>query len=298
MRTALYTTFYPAAARYFVPWYDSVCSQTDHEFDLWIGLDAISRREAEEYLGRTIPALWMQNDCGGSPADMRNKAFDLLSREYDQIVLTDADDVLERTRVEAAQRELAVNEIAGCALRMIDKEGRDLKRIFTPDENSSIDEILPRHNVFGLSNSAYRAELLARCLPVPPDCILIDWLLATRAWSLGARLSFDYVPRMYYRQYEANTAGVLPPFSESQVAISTTRVLTHYSYLLDSDWPLPPKYRKEIEEAQAEAQEFHDAMTSSPRRLTQYVAALNSLQPKYVWWWCVANSALEKLWKN
>jgi hypothetical protein len=298
MRTALYTTFYPAAWKYFAAWYDSVCSQTDREFDIWIGLDAISRREAEEHLGRTVSANWMQNDCGGSPADMRNKAFYRLAGEYDQIVLTDADDVLEGTRMAAARRELAANEVAGCALRMIDKEGRDLKPVFMPDGSDRIDEILLRHNVFGLSNSAYRAEVLARCLPIPPDCILIDWLLVTRAWSLGARLSFDYVPRMYYRQYEANIASVLPPFSEPQVAISTTRVLTHYSYLLHSTWPLPPRCRKEIEDAQAEVQAFRHATTSSPRLLKRYVSALNSLEPKYVWWWCVANSALEKLWKN
>jgi hypothetical protein len=275
-----------------------VCEQTDNEFDLWIGLDAITRREAEKYLGRSISANWMQNDSGGSRSDMRNKAFSLLTKEYDQIVLTDADDVLERTRIAAARQELAVSEAVGCALRIIDKRGRDLNRVFTPDEKSSIDAILPRHNVFGLSNSSYRAELLARCLPIPQDCVLIDWLLATRAWALGARLSFDYVPRMYYRQHEANTAGVLPPFSELQVAVSAARVLTHYSYLLRSDWLLPSRCRKEIEIAEIEVQEFHRTITDSPQRLTEYVAALNKLEPKYVWWWCVANSALEQIWKN
>ena len=70
----------------------------------------------------------------------------------------------------------------------------------------------PRNNVFGLSNSAFRSDLLRRCLPIPADAVLVDWFLATRAWLMGARMAFDPEVEMDYRQYGGNMARVGPPF--------------------------------------------------------------------------------------
>ena len=64
-----------------------------------------------------------------------------------------------------------------------------------------LEHLLVRNNVMGLSNTAYRSDLLRRCLPIPTEAELMDWLLAVRSLALGARLQFDPEPRMWYRQY-------------------------------------------------------------------------------------------------
>ena len=296
--TALYTTFYPGVEKFLQPWFRSVVGQSDRNFDLWIGLDSMSPEDATEAIGSSIEARWIVNAPGSSPAAIRDHAFRQLTEEYEALILVDADDVLDATRVEAARRALERQEVVGCALRLIDEEGADLGRVFSPAPAARPESQLARHNVFGLSNTAYRSDMLKACLPIPEGCILIDWLLATRAWALGARMDFDVTPRMYYRQYGGNTAGVLTPFSASQVLKASCRVLGHYDCLLDSGWPLPPRFREEIAAARARARQFYGAVTGSRQRLEEYVTALNRLEPQHVWWWCVAHSDLENLWKN
>jgi glycosyltransferase involved in cell wall biosynthesis len=298
LRTALYTTLYPSALQYLRPWYESVRAQSEHRFDLCISLDGISVYEAEQAVGRGIPARWITSGSCESPSSIRNKALTWLEHEYDYVILADADDVLDESRLESAVQALEVHDVVGCALRLIDKDGRDLGRVFKPSQSVTLDEILPRHNIFGLSNTAYRSGVLKSCLPIPRDCVVSDWLLATRAWCSGARFHFDFSPRMYYRQHDTNTAGVLLPFSEARVLNATNLVLKHYSFVLSTPAPLPADKRKEIEVASVRAQQFSDSVKTSAQLLTEYVTALNGLEPTYVWWWCVAHSELERIWKN
>ena len=55
--------------------------------------------------------------------------------------------------------------------------------------------------------------------------------------------------------------------------------------------------RKMIDAARDRCRVFADAV-ASPERLASYVRALNSLPPRYIWWWSVANPELEDLWKS
>src|SRR4030095_8527297 len=108
-----------------------------------------------------------------------------------------------------------------------------------PSTDRDLAALLPRGNIFGMSNSAYRAAVLARCLPVPPDCVLPDCLLASRALALGARLTWDNAPRMGYRQYANNCARILPPFTAQGVLTAAALVVQHYRLLLDIKWDWP-----------------------------------------------------------
>jgi hypothetical protein len=298
MKTALYTTFYRAAARYFAPWFESVRAQSDQDFDIWIGLDDLSVAEAENWVGWPIAATWVpQERAAGSPATIRSKALEHLVGQYECVVLTDADDVLGECRVETARRALEDCDVVGCALRLIDHRGQDLERIFRPDPSVALEELLAKHNVFGLSNTAYRTETLGHCLPIPRDCNLIDWYLVTRAWYSDARLGFDYAPHMYYRRHGNNTAGVLAPFSEAQILRATRLVLAHYEFVLDV--PAVSRAKPEsVDAARKRAKLFHQVITTSPERLAEYKRALNALEPNYIWWWSVANPELEDLWKR
>jgi hypothetical protein len=297
---AVYTTVYRGCEPYLASWRESLQEQTDHDFDLWIGLDAITPDEVMAEAGGGLrTAHWIVAEPGDTPASLRQRAFAMLVNAYDEVVLVDADDMLQRSRIESARDALESCDVTACALRLVDESGRDLGLTsFGLDEEEDVDlhELLPRYNVFGLSNSAYRADALARCLPVPPSCELTDWLIATRALVTGAVLRFDAVPRMAYRRHDHNTALVLPPFDAGGVLAASTRVVHHYRLLLESDWLWPPGTRRPFEVARARAEAFHKAMRSSPATLDAYVTALNQLTPRYVWWWAVAHPDLEHLW--
>jgi hypothetical protein len=297
-RLAVYTTMYPGCERYLASWWESFCRQTDRDCDLWIGLDAMTAEQVQTQIGSALQAHWVPARPGDTPASLRQRAFDLLVRHYDKIVLVDADDLLEPTRVEAARQALDSVDVVASALRLVDEQERDLGLVFGPQHDVNLAALLVHHNVFGLSNSAYRACALSDCLPVPAACVLIDWLLATRASIAGASLRFDAVPRMAYRQYAHNCAPVVPPFTGQGVLTATERVVLHYRLLLESDWPWPDGARKPYLVAQRRAERFRESIRNDTDVLSRYVAKLNTLTPQFVWWWVVAHPELEHVWSR
>ncbi len=127
---------------------------------------------------------------------------------------------------------LEASELAGCALCLIDQQGKDLGLTFGLPR--SLD---PRTCFRGTMSlvSPTRPFVQTFCGGVcrsRPSAVLVDWFLATRAWLLGARLAFDPVPRMDYRQHPANTARVRFPFSRDQVISDTALVRQHFQLLL------------------------------------------------------------------
>ena len=297
-RVALYTTVYAGVERYLAPWYRSVQAQTDTDFDLWISVDGLAPDAVARAIGEVPAARWLEAAPGESPARLRTVALERLVTAYPAVVFVDSDDVMHPSRVAAARAALRDHDVTACALEIIDRNGSAVGAVFEPPDGAALDTLLVHHNVFGLSNSAYRSDLLRRCLPAPADCLLMDWLLVTRAWTAGASLGFDRTPRMSYRQYAGNVARVLPPFAPAYVLQATERVLNHYRCVLDPAWPLPQCHRETLGRAQDVARAFHAAITGSAATLTRYIEALNQLPPRYVWWWCVAHPELEDAWSN
>ena len=296
-RLAIHATVYRAALRFLGDWYQSVRAQSDTDFDVWISLDDVTEREVFAIIGEPAHVTWRMAPPNATPSAVRQDALAAMVDAYDGIVAADIDDVMLPSRVAASRASLDDADITACALDVIDESGRDLGVVFVPPADLRLDTMLPRWNVFGFSNVVWRTDMLRRCMPIPASCRLFDWLLTTRAWSLGARLAFDRTPRMRYRQYGANTAAVLPPFSVEQVRDATSRVLDHYRCVLESSWQLAEPYRSQIVAARDRCRIFADAV-ASPERLASYVRALNSLPPRYIWWWSVANPELEHLWKS
>ena len=297
-RLAIYTTMYPGCERFLPSWCDSLLRQTDRGGDLWVGLDSMTPAQVLAAVNAPLKARWVVGRQGDTPASLRQRAFASLVGEYDKIVFVDVDDLLEPTRIESARQALDEVDVVASALRLIDEHGTDLGLAFGPEADVDLSALLVRYNVFGLSNTAYRARALGDCLPVPATCVLIDWLLATRASVIGATLRFDDVPRMAYRQYADNCAPVVPPFTARGVLTASERVVLHYRLLLESNWPWPDGARRPYEIARMRADRFKQTITTSRAVLGRYVAALNELTPQYVWWWAVAHPDLEHLWSR
>jgi hypothetical protein len=296
---ALYTTIYPGVERYLAGWARSVCEQTDKEFQLWIGLDKLKRDSVQSLLGASVKANWVEGFSGASPAQIRQQALAQIVETASEVVLVDSDDLLHRSRVEAARAALQTGDLVGCALRLVDQDGNDLKMAFRLPTHLQLDNVLPRNNVFGFSNSAFRAEVLRRCLPIPANAVLVDWFIATRAWLLGAKLGFDDEPRMDYRQHPSNMAVVRPPFSPDQVSYATALVCEHFRLFLGESVQdyIPDRY-VELERVAREVEEFNQCIIPDPIRLTNYVNAFNAMGTPQIWWSCVAHPALSHLWRK
>lgn len=298
-RLVVYTTIYPGVEEFLPDWYRSVQAQTDQDFQLWIGLDGIEAKVVEAAIGAHLDAVWVPSKPGNTPARIRQQSLAQIVEDVDAVVLVDSDDILHPTRVAASRAALQTSELVACALRLVDQDRQDLGITFTLPERAVPDKILPRHNVFGFSNSAYRSQLLSRCLPIPESVALVDWFLATRAWLIGARLAFDPVIRMDYRQHRANMAPIRFPFDTNRVIRDTKRVRDHFCLL--EAWPTEnalPDRHAQVEEVAADVQLFFERVVSQPKKLENYVRNLNTLEPQAVWWWDVAQPALQWMWKD
>jgi hypothetical protein len=298
-RLAVYTTIYPGVEEYLPDWYRSLQAQTDRDFQLWIGLDGIEAGAVETAIGTHLDAIWVPPKRDNTPALIRQQSLAQIVEDFDAVVLVDSDDILHPTRVAASRAALETCELVSCALRLVDQDGQDLGLALTLPEQTAADKILPRHNVFGFSNSAFRSQLLGRCLPIPARVALVDWFLATRAWLLGARLAFDPVIRMDYRQHRTNMAPIRFPFDTNRVIHNTKRVQDHFCLL--EAWPTEnalPDRQAQVEEVAADVQLLSERVVSQPEKLGDYVRNLNTLPPQAVWWWDVAQPALQWMWKD
>jgi hypothetical protein len=280
-------------------WYQSVLAQTDQNFQLWIASDNLSAEAAMQAMGRAAKAHWVLAQPGDSPAQIRQKILVRVIETCDSVVLVDSDDILNESRVAAAREAIKTADLAGCALRLVNEQGRELGLTLGLPPETEASAVLPRNNVFGFSNSAYRSELLRRCLPLPAGITLVDWFLATKAWLIGARLAFDPIVRMEYRQHGANMAPIRFPFDANQVIRDTKKVREHYDLLQASPMEnvLPDRWAQ-VQEAAADVQLFSEQVISQPEKLENYVRNLNTLEPQVIWWWDVAQPALQWMWKG
>jgi hypothetical protein len=299
LRLAVYTTVYPAALPYVADWYRSVTRQTDRDFRLWIALDGVDIESARRAMGCRAAPTWILGETGDTIAQVRQRAWTQVVGQNDAVVMVDSDDVLHPSRVAAARAALGAGDLAGCALRVVDEARRPLGLAIRPPKHMLADDILPRNNIFGLSNSAYRADTLRRCLPVPAGTVLVDWFLATRAWLTGSRLVFDTRARMDYRQHGANLAQIRPPYTAERVLSDTMAVRRHLEIVQASppEGALPGRVAL-LRETAGDIERFFRRVVSDPGRLEGYVAEYNTLGQSTVWWSCVAHPRLRALWNN
>jgi len=294
---ALYTTIHPGTRPFLQEWYESVCAQTDPDFDLWIGIDAMSVDAACATMGAQPDAHWVEAEKGDTPAQVRERTWRALIPHADAVVMVDADDVLHPKRIEQARKNIEDNDLTGCALRLVDSKGEDLNHVMPPEEYASPEQALPAYNIFGLSNTTYCTHLLERCLPVPEEVVLIDWYLATRAWLGGGDLFFEQKVRMEYRQHGGSTLSLLPPFTTEQVREATRIVRQHFQVVMENS---PSGVRedrwKQLKQAAKHVRAFANLALASSGWIDRYVRKLNLLDSLPLWWACVAHPDLEFLW--
>ena len=297
---ALYTAVYPGAARFLAAWYASVQAQADRDFDLWISLDGLTEAAVVARLGSRPAATFVVAEPGSTPAQVRQQALTRIADHYDAVVLVDSDDLLHPDRVAAARAWLEGADVAACGLRLVDEAGQPLGvSLATPGEGEA-ESILPRTNAFGLSNTAYRSDVLRACLPIPAAAALVDWYLITMAWLQGARLAFDPTPRMDYRQHGANMARIRSPFTAERVAVrhgAGPRALPAGAGRPAGADALPAR-ATQVREAAADVAAFDQRVVEDAAGLSRYVRELNAAPPPLLWWASVAHPPLRFQWST
>jgi hypothetical protein len=295
-RYALYTTIYPGMERFLGDWCRSVNRQDCHDFDIWIGVDGIETETVSSLLDQNYHISFVHSIVGDTPVSLRCRAMMRMVARYEAIIFTDSDDVLEPTRVSAALRGVGSADVYGCALGLMNVTGHDLGIYFGLLEGEAPDDVVPHNNFLGLSNTAWKSKALGKYLPVPEQCVAMDWLLATRAWGNGARIAFDRNIRMRYRQYGTNSACVVPPFSADQIITATAVVTDHYRMVTADESGISVRCQQRLLEAAARVEKFTKTIMLSDAELDRYVSELNKLPPHRLWWLSVAHPALEDLW--
>lgn len=287
---ALYTTMYPGGEPYWGSFLESVASQTDENFDLWVGIDDLDpdaiRKMVQNHLD--VPLYLFTGE--ENPSAIRRRSLREITKRYNAVILVDSDDVLLPSRIEAARRGVEDADVVGCALELSDVYGQSLGDIFSPPASEDILSLLPFLNVFGFSNTVYQCATLERCLPYTDDVELMDWYVATKAWLLNATLAFDPEPRMYYRQYDENMAGVMGPFTLERIRADIPRVLRHYQLVMRSDLreAIPERLRA-LAEARSRLCQYWTAIQRQPERLDEHARSLNFDGRIPMWWeWVTA----------
>lgn len=298
MKLALFTTVYPGVEPFLADWLRSVRDQTDGDVRLWIGVDGLAVAAVCDAMGGDPGARWVHARPGQSPVQLRQRVWREILPTCEGIVMVDSDDILAPTRIAAARRALDRCDLAACALRLVDAGGRPLGPVLGARSAAEAAGLLPRHNVFGLSNTAFRCSLLQRCLPLPSGLAVADWYLATLAWLGGARLDFDPEARMDYRQHPHNMTQVLGPFTADRVARDTDLVRGHLELVQAGMGPEHAEDRKrQIAALAADVALFAERVVGDRRSLAAYVEALAALDLPPVWWISVAHPALAGRWR-
>jgi hypothetical protein len=298
LSTALYTTVYPGVEKFLAPWCQSLKEQTDQQIDLWVGIDHANIDLLKVELTQFGDIHEIHAHPEDTPAQIRERAIIEIIESHEIIIFVDSDDIMMPTRVETAKKALYDHQVYGCSLEIVDENGISTGSLFGIPQETIIDELLPKGNIFGMSNTAYRTEILRQCLPIPPQCLLVDWYLSSNAWAMGAKFTYDPTVQMKYRQYGENTASVLPPFSKEKILNATRLVIDHYRLLLEYSSVLQDQKRNIIEVRLAQTYNFLNTLSASRDKLDRYVEQINQRPMENFWWAYVAHPALEELWKN
>ena len=293
--TALYTTYYPAVDPYLPKWRDSLLSQTDRDVVIVVGLDGESADRVQKLLGPNVSPTFFEAMPGETPITLRSRVLERITAEFEAVIMSDMDDILLPTRISSAKYMLRNSDLNCCAMQVSKDDALVADALFNP----CVRREPFRSNVFGLTNTAWRSELLAKCLPVTAEVPIMDWLLATRAWVGSSKLiTYDPVPRVVYRQHANSVARIIPPFSAEEVLQASKLVSTHYEVVMKETGHRLLPLTGFLTDARDNVENFISAVTTNDVILFDYVEGLNKLPARHVWWDCVAHPELEGIWKH
>ncbi len=287
---AVLTTVYPEVMGYLEMFLATLEAQTENHFDLVIvndGLDGLGKI-CERHGRLTYRVV---NSCS-TPASNREKGLRYcVNAGYEYVVFADSDDYFEPERVElliAKIRGLSMDCVVNDVNLVNDKSGEIIQSYFS--NRLSNDQLIKfediKHsNIFGLSNTAVRANCLSG-IEIDPELIAVDWYLFTLLLLRGCSAVFTNETNTFYRQHGANTVGF------GQVTIESMK----RSILIKS------KHYRVLAGTFNELTGLSDyyaglaARTSDEKYIRQYYSKCLGRLPEYPFWWeeAVSNECINE----
>lgn len=293
MKLSIVTAVYPAVIKYLGDFFNSLKNQIDQDYTLWIGLDEIDENEILLQAHAFEKISFVKAPFGTTPTTVRNYVLNQALKTCDAVALVDADDMLKESRIKFAKKFITKFDVVASGMKYVDAGGNSITGFFEP---SLGDPWLIKNNVFGFSNTTWKSDILAKFIPIPDQCVLMDWYVATLALYSGASLGYETEPRMLYRQHPGNIAMSRAPFSAEQIFKAVDLVLGHFDLVLNAFAERGIPGREKFEQARERVQRFGQAIQNQTT-LEQYITSLNALPNRHAWWSCVAHPELEKIWE-
>lgn len=235
---AFLTTIFPAAEPFLDDFFESLSNQTIKEFDVLVLNDGYD--DLKTFKERFSSLNILEIAPAGSIAKNRQVLIQYaLDRGYDVAVFGDSDDFFSEDRIEVAIKKLETADIVVNDLSTVTSEGKKLKsNIFSQrlqnNEKVLFNFIIDK-NIFGFSNTAINLKNVPITLiNFPKDVEVVDWYFFSSVLLLNMRAIFTSESTTFYRQHDANIAGINNYDSRKIQKVIDVKML-HYKFMKEFD---------------------------------------------------------------
>ncbi len=211
MKIAFLTTIFPMNEKYLFDFFDSLKNQTNRNFVVIVvndGYKDFEKIKLKYNQDLDIIELQYQN------TPVKNREYGInycIENGYDILIFGDSDDYFSKNRVEISLELLRDSDIVVNDLSLFDDSGGIYKKMYLSNRLNDLQlidfEFIKDKNIFGLSNTAIRLNVLKKVI-IPEGLVAVDWYFFTLLLSYGQRAIFTNETITYYRQHQENIVGL------------------------------------------------------------------------------------------
>ena len=208
-KVAFLTTIFPTEELFLLDFLNSISKQTYKNFDLIIINDGYDNFHNIKIKYKNLSIIELP--YSSTPAKNREYGINYcIDKKYNILIFGDSDDYFSNNRVELLLSMLKDNEIVVNDVSLFDDNGVYETMYISNriDDGSKVSyNYIKNKNIFGLSNTAVRVNILNR-VKFDKDMVAIDWFLYKELLKKGCIAMFTNKAITYYRQHADNTIGL------------------------------------------------------------------------------------------
>jgi len=245
MKTAVVTYIYSAGLSFLPDFLQSLATQSDQDFDLFIFNDGVERLDS--YL-KDCKKKYTILPVRGTVVEIRFHSISKLDdTNFDAFIFQDIDDRMSANRVQKCRELLQHYPLVCNDLSLVDDKGNSittstwsarLQDGFEFDHSFIADK-----NIAGLGNTAIRRSLLNNSIQFHSSPRAADWFIFYQLlYQSGIRAVFTSGCQTIYRQHVNNTAGLKEADTvRLKQVVQVSR--QHYTGLTETGYTLMNEHR-------------------------------------------------------
>jgi len=210
-RYAFVTFIYPGSEKYFSYFMESLCKQSDTNFDLIVHNDGVEG--IGKYLNLSSFPVRIVESGKKDLFGMRIWTFNYcLKNGYTHLILGDSDDYFATNRIEVNKEllikyDIVVNDVSLVNSDGVIYESRVFSRRIYHNSLISFADITD-YNFIGFTNSAFSIEVLNLINDCSTNSKVVDWFFFSILLLKGKSMIFTTDTVSFYRRHESNIAGL------------------------------------------------------------------------------------------